>query len=283
MSIKNHGYRFKFLSDIRHRLHIVIFGTDTRAGKLFDVVLLYAILVSIIVVMLESVKEISEHYNTELRLLEWVFTVIFTLEYVSRLLVAKQPGKYVTSFFGIIDLLAIIPSYLTILLPGTQYLLIIRAIRLLRVFRVLKLTRYIGESRVLGQALWSSRQKIIVFLGAVTSVVIISGTIMYVVEGAQNGFTSIPRSIYWAVVTLTTVGYGDIAPQTVIGQTFAMILMLTGYAIIAVPTGIVTSEITLIEREKRQSLKQVCSYCSTENEEDANYCKSCGEELITDA
>ncbi|MCH2046714.1 MAG: ion transporter, partial [Saprospiraceae bacterium] len=258
-----------------------IFGTDTKAGRLFDIVLLYGILISIIVVMLESVKEISDQFNAELRLLEWIFTIGFTIEYLSRLFVAKHPLKYATSFFGIIDLLAIIPSYLTILLPGTQYLLVIRAIRLLRVFRVLKLTRYMGESRVLGQALWSSRQKIIVFLGAVVSIVTISGTVMYVVEGAENGFTSIPRSIYWAVVTLTTVGYGDIAPQTVIGQTFAMVLMLTGYAIIAVPTGIVTSEITLLEKQKREKSKRVCNHCGTENEDDANFCKSCGEKLIS--
>ncbi len=280
MSKKRFGYRSKFLSELRHRAHIIIFGTSTKAGKMFDVMLLYAILISIVVVMLESVKEISDLFNEELRILEWIFTVIFTLEYAVRLFVAKKPRNYAFGFFGIVDLLAIIPSYLTILLPGTQYLLVIRAIRLLRVFRVLKLSRYMGESQILGQALWASRRKIIVFLGAVSSIVLISGTIMYVVEGGDNGFTSIPRSIYWAVVTLTTVGYGDIAPQTVIGQTFSIILMLTGYAIIAVPTGIVTSEMTVMERERREAVKQVCNHCGTRNEEDANYCKSCGHELI---
>ena len=283
MSDGSSGYNFKYLKTFRNKLHIVIFGTDTRAGKLFDIVLLYGILISIIIVMLESVKEISEHYNDELRALEWAFTIIFTLEYAARVFTSPKPSQYMTGFFGIIDLLAIIPTYLTIFLPGSQYLVVIRAIRLLRVFRVLKLTRYVGESKVLGQALWSSRRKIVVFLGAVMSLVVISGTVMYVVEGAENGFTSIPRSIYWAVVTITTVGYGDIAPQTIVGQAFAAVLMLTGYAIIAVPTGIVTSELAIMEKEKSEKSEKVCTNCDTSNEPDANYCKSCGLRLIIDA
>ena len=273
-------YEFGFMSGLRNKLHIIIFGTDTKAGRLFDIILLYAILISIIIVMLESVREISTHYNTELKFLEWTFTVLFTLEYLARILTSPKPSKYIFGFFGVIDLLSIIPTYLTIFIPGSQYLIVIRGIRLLRVFRVLKLTRYMGESKILGQALWSSRRKIIVFLGVVLSLVVISGTMMYVIEGAQNGFTSIPRSIYWAVVTITTVGYGDIAPQTVVGQFFAMVLMLTGYAIIAVPTGIVTSEITMLEKEA--SDRKRCTECKSENDRDATFCKRCGKKLITE-
>ena len=259
--------KFKYMHDLRVKLHVVIFGTDTRAGKLFDVILLYAILFSIIIVMLESVKEINEEYNTLLNVLEWVTTIFFTIEYILRLFCAYKPLRYARSFLGIIDLLSLIPSYLTIFAPSAQFLVVIRSVRLLRVFRIFKMSRYMGEANVLGQALINSRRKIIIFLGAVVSIVVISGTIMYVIEGPDNGFKSIPLSIYWAVVTLTTVGYGDIAPQTIVGQTFSVILMLLGYAIIAVPTGIVTSEISQTNHEKAKE-KPV------ENKQDT-HCKNC--------
>ncbi len=272
---------FRYQNHFRKKLHTIIFGTDTKAGKLFDVILLYAILMSIIIVMVESVEKINIQYAAELRTLEWIFTIFFTVEYVLRLYSSTKPLKYAFSFLGIIDLLALIPTYMTIFIPGAQFLIVVRAVRLLRVFRVMKLTRYLGEANVLGQALWNSRRKIIVFLGAVMSIVIISGTVMYVIEGAENGFNSIPLSIYWAVVTLTTVGYGDIAPQTTIGQTFSVILMLTGYAIIAVPTGIVTTEIRITEKENHDKQPENCLKCDrSDHDGDADFCKFCGIKIV---
>ncbi len=271
-----------YSSTLKQRLYIIIFGTDTRAGKLFDIVLLWAIVLSVISVMLESVQEIKKEYDAVFNVLEWFFTVLFTIEYALRLWISQHPRKYAFSFFGIIDLLALLPTYLTLIMAGGSYLVVIRSIRLLRIFRILKLGRYLREASVLIDALTASRHKILVFLGAVATLVMIMGTLMYLIEGGDSGFTSIPRSIYWAIVTVTTVGYGDIAPQTAMGQGFAAMLMLMGYAIIAVPTGIVTSEITNAERERRVALseKRVCNLCGNkENDKDAAFCKKCGTKL----
>lgn len=264
--------QFKYMHETRTRLHVIIFGTDTRAGKLFDVILLYAILFSIIIVMLESVKEINERFHTILDILEWISTIFFTIEYILRLFCSHRPFRYARSFLGIIDLLSLLPSYLTFFVHGAQFLVVIRSIRLLRVFRIFKMSTYMGEANILGQALINSRRKIIVFLGVVVSIVVISGTLMYVIEGPDNGFKSIPLSIYWAVVTLTTVGYGDIAPHTIVGQTFSVVLMLLGYAIIAVPTGIVTAEITEAKLERR------CHECGEKlpNLKNSKFCPYCG-------
>ena len=265
---------FKHFHDIRSKLYIIVFGTDTPAGKLFDIVLLVAILLSIIAVMLESVRDIKVQYEDFFDTLEWTFTLLFSAEYLLRIFITKKPKNYVFSFLGIVDLVALLPTYISIFVTGGSYLVVIRAIRLLRVFRILKLTRYLEEARTLGTALVASQRKILVFMGAVTTLVMITGTLMYLIEGGQNGFTSIPRSIYWAVVTVTTVGYGDIAPQTVLGQTFATFLMLTGYAIIAVPTGIVSNEMRKLELK---SVGKSCDRCFTDNPTSANYCMKCGE------
>lgn len=281
MGKQQHQYDYKFLGGLRRKLYVIIFGTDTKAGRFFDIVLLTVIVLSIIAVMLESVKEFDDLFEKELEILEWFFTILFTFEYVSRLLTSHQPKKYAFSFLGIIDFLALMPTYLSLFVTGTQFLVVIRAIRLLRIFRILKLSRYLGEAQVLASALQASRNKISVFLVAVVSLVIILGTVMYMVEGGENGFTSIPRSIYWAIVTITTVGYGDIAPQTILGQFIASMLMLTGYAIIAVPTGIVTSEITAANVKRKDEEQRICNACGIGgHDRDAHYCRHCGEELL---
>ena len=262
----------------RRKMHEVIFEHHTFWGKEFDVLLLWAILLSIIAVMLESVESIRLEHGELLRAVEWGFTIAFTLEYIARILSVKKPIYYITSFYGIVDLLAILPTYLSIIFAGGQYLMVIRTIRLLRIFRILKLARFLGESKLLQSALRASRYKIIVFFGAVLIIVTVMGTMMYLVEGPENGFKSIPLSVYWAIVTLTTVGYGDIAPQTTMGKALASIIMLLGYAIIAVPTGIVTSEITQANMEKRKN--NVCKNCSAEGHDiDAKYCRQCGAKL----
>ncbi len=263
----------------QEQLHEIIFEADTPLGKGFDVVLLWAILISIAAVMLESVKEIEAQFGQLLKVIEWVITIFFTIEYMARVVSVGRPARYIFSFYGVIDLLSVVPTYLTIIFAGTHYLLVIRALRLLRVFRILKLGRYLGEAQFITQSLHASRYKIIVFMGSVMSLVIIAGTLMYMIETPESGFTSIPRSIYWAIVTLTTVGYGDIAPQTVLGQTVASFIMLMGYAIIAVPTGIVTAEMT--RHKVREGLNtKACQQCSRENHDnDATYCKYCGEKL----
>jgi voltage-gated potassium channel len=262
----------------KQRLYEIIFESDTRLGKLFDIVLLVTILLSISAVMLESVREIEEEYGTILRYIEWFFTILFTVEYIVRILSVDRPLKYVFSFFGIIDLLSIAPTYLGLFLTNTHYFSILRAIRLLRVFRILKLARYLNAANILGKAIRNSREKIIVFVGVVLSVCIILGTIMFLIEGPEHGFTSIPRSIYWAIVTLTTVGFGDIAPMTFLGQLFASVLMILGYGIIAVPTGIVTSE--MINSSKNETKKN-CTKCGlASHAEDALYCKRCGNQLL---
>ncbi len=264
---------------IRNRLHEIIFEADTPAGKAFDVALLIAITVSVLVVILESVESINESHQQLFITLEWSFTILFTIEYLLRLYAVYKPIRYMTSFFGIVDLLAILPSYLSLMIAGTQYLLIIRALRLLRIFRIFKLGHFLSEGNIIIRALRASRPKITVFLTAVLLIVINIGSLMYLIEGGVNsGFSSIPRSIYWAVVTLTTVGYGDISPITPLGQFLAMALMITGYAIIAVPTGIVSAE--FMRGQQKEVSGQACRYCGQEGHEtDAIYCRFCGEKL----
>jgi voltage-gated potassium channel len=263
---------------IRARLHEIIFEADTRMGKTFDVSLMAVIILSVLAVMLDSVEHINEEYGHHLYVAEWIFTVLFTVEYALRLYSVQRPWRYALSFFGIVDLLAILPTYLSLLVGGTQVLIVIRALRLLRVFRVFKLAQYLGEAAQLRSALKSSRRKITVFLGAVLALVLIMGALMYLVEGPEHGFTSIPRSMYWAVVTMTTVGYGDIAPQTVLGQIIASMVMITGYAIIAVPTGIVTVELAGASRGPVST--QACPSCGAEGHDaDAKFCKFCGAAL----
>jgi len=257
-------------------LETVIFEADTPLGELFDVTLLWTIVLSIALVMLESVPSIRADYGALLRQLEWLFTGLFTVEYVARLYSATKPLRYATSFFGVVDLLAIVPGYLSLLFVGSQYLLAIRALRLLRIFRILKLSRYLGEASVLTGALKASRYKIAVFLLTVMTLVVIMGSIMHLVEGPKNGFTSIPISVYWAIVTLTTVGYGDISPQTPLGRVISSALMIVGFGIIAVPTGIVTAELT---RASQNTAKR-CGTCGLEaHDTDAAFCKRCGTPL----
>ena len=263
----------------RDRLGDIIFGTETPAGKTFDLILIIAILVSVAVVMLESTEYFRANYGPLLTGLEWGFTILFTVEYLLRLYTAARPFRYARSFFGIVDLLSIIPTYISYFFPGTQVLAAIRTLRILRVFRVLKLVKFVREAGVLGRAIIASRHKIIVFLYTVLVLAVIVGSLMYLLEGEEHGFTSIPRSIYWAIVTVTTVGYGDITPQTVAGQTLSAFLMIMGYAIIAVPTGIVTTE--LAREEMRSTARLMCGSCKTEGHDpDAAYCKFCGEALI---
>lgn len=266
------------LSGKRLRLYEIIFEADTPAGRSFDIVLLVCIVSSVLIIMLESVASIRRMAGPWLVGAEWFFTVIFTLEYLARLYVVLDKKKYVLSFFGIIDLISILPTYLGLFLTGAQSLLVIRSIRLLRIFRIFKLGRFIGESQNLLTALKLSRFKIIVFLITVLTSVIITGTIMYLVEGPANGFTSIPKSIYWAIVTMTTVGYGDIAPQTAFGQALASFIMILGYGIIAVPTGIVSAEMIQLKQSKLST--QVCPHCLREGHDaDAVYCKYCSNKL----
>jgi voltage-gated potassium channel len=262
----------------RQRLHAIIFEADTPAGKAFDIVLLISIVASVIVVLLDSVSALNQRYGALFSALEWGFTILFSVEYLLRLICVRRPLAYVGTFFGVVDLLAILPTYLSLLVPGTQYLLVVRVLRLLRIFRILKLAEYLHEGRILGSALLATRRKISVFLLTVVTVVIIVGALMYVIEGPERGFTSIPISIYWAVVTLTTVGYGDIAPQTPLGKAAAVVVMLLGYGIIAVPTGIVTLELSRAGAPAVST--QACPSCGAEGHDaDARYCKRCGSAL----
>jgi voltage-gated potassium channel len=262
----------------RERLWRIIFETDTRAGRAFDVALLWAIVTSVVAVMLESVAAIHVRYGLALRVVEWVFTLLFTLEYGLRLYCVRVRSRYATSFFGVVDLLAILPTYLSLALPGSQSLLVIRALRLLRVFRVLKLMRFLGEANVLRTALVSSLPKVVVFLGTVLVLVLIMGASMYLIEGEEHGFTSVPRSMYWAIVTMTTVGYGDLAPRTVPGQVVASVAMILGYSIIAVPTGIVSAEI--VHQSRDAGRPRSCPDCARGGHDaDARHCKHCGAPL----
>jgi len=261
----------------RIRLHEIIFEADTSAGRVFDIALIGSIVLSVFAVMLDSITPMREAYGEELLAVEWFFTILFTVEYVLRLLCVGRPVKYATSFFGVIDLLSILPTYLSLLLPGSRYLLVVRVLRVLRIFRILKLVSYISEADVLTRSLQASRRKITIFLYTVLTLVVIIGSAMYVIEGGENGFTSIPIGIYWAIVTLTTVGYGDISPATTLGQILASIVMILGYGIIAVPTGIVTSEMARI---KTQVTTQACRECTREGHDpDALFCKYCGARL----
>jgi voltage-gated potassium channel len=267
------------LSGFRLKLHETIFEADTLAGKLFDVTLLAFIVASVLTIILESVQSLKQNFSAWFTVLEWFFTIVFTIEYLARLWTVLNKRKYIFSFFGIIDLLSILPSYIAFYFSGMHSLMVIRSIRLLRIFRILKLPRYVGEGQNLVRALKASQHKIIVFMLTVLTSVIISGTIMYMIEGAENGFTSIPRSIYWAIVTMTTVGYGDIAPRTELGQVVASFIMILGYGIIAVPTGIVSAEMIQIKSSEKIS-GQVCPHCSREGHDiDAKFCKFCGSNL----
>lgn len=265
---------------LRGRLHEIVFESDTWAGKAFDVGLLLAILGSVLAVMLDSVDWIHREHGTALRVAEWTFTILFTIEYGLRLYTVKRPLQYVTSFFGVVDLLAILPSFLSLLFPGAQALLIVRALRILRIFRILKLGHYLGEAEQLRAALRASRPKITVFLLFVTTVASIVGGLMYLFEGEASGFDSIPTGVYWAIVTMTTVGFGDIAPVTTTGRFLASLLMLLGYGIIAIPTGIVTSEIVRAASHGRPVSSQACPSCAAEGHDvDAVHCKYCGHAL----
>lgn len=264
-------------SNWRKKLHTVIFEADTTAGKTFDVVVICLILLSIIVVALESVKSIRDAYGIFILKIEWTLTILFTIEYFLRIIAVKRSLRYILSFYGLIDLFSILPTYISLFVPGTQYLLTIRILRLLRIFRILKLSEYITEANTITAALQASRRKIIVFFTAVLTLVTVMGSLMYVIEGEEHGFVDIPTSIYWAIVTLTTVGYGDLSPKTPLGQMFASIVMIVGYAIIAVPTGIVTAEFS---RRTKQYSTQVCPEChAQEHDSDAVFCKYCGAKL----
>jgi voltage-gated potassium channel len=263
----------------RRRLHEIIFESDTRAGRAFDFALLWAVILSVAIVMIESVAHIRRDHAELLRALEWAFTLLFSLEYVLRLVAVSRPLRYATSFFGIIDLLAILPTFISLLVPGAQALLVVRIVRLLRVFRILKLASFLHEADVLRRAMSASRAKITVFLGTVLTIVVVMGTVMYLVEHDNPGFDTIPRSIYWAIVTLTTVGFGDITPKTPLGQVLSSMLMIMGFAIIAVPTGIVSVEIANASRQTAVS-GQSCPSCSVEGHQpDALYCRRCGHAL----
>jgi len=266
------------LTGWRAKAHEVIFEADTAAGKAFDIALIASIFLSMAVVLLESVADFRASHGAFLRTAEWFFTVLFTLEYAARLACVQRSGHYARSFFGVVDLLAILPTYISVLIPGAQALTVIRTLRILRVFRVLKLASYVHESEQLLHAMARSRRKISVFLFGVASIAVIFGSLMYLVEGPEHGFTSIPRGIYWAIVTLTTVGYGDISPVTSLGQTISAFIMVLGYGIIAVPTGIVTSELT--RGQAGPVSTQACTVCgATGHDPDARFCKLCGGEL----
>ena len=273
------------INRFRERLYEIIFEADTPEGKTFDVMLLAVILLSVFVVVIETVPHIHDEYYPLLYKLEWAFTIFFTIEYFIRIYTVHSPKKYITSFYGIVDLLSILPTYLAILFTGTQSLMVIRALRLLRVFRIFKLGNFLFEGQIIIKSLKESRSKLAVFITFILIMVTIFGSIMYLIEGAagNESFDSIPRSIYWAIVTLTTVGYGDISPISPLGQSIAAIIMIMGYSVIAVPTGIVTAEFTREYKRKKFRRKistQVCSECMHEDhDDDAVHCKMCGELL----
>jgi voltage-gated potassium channel len=266
----------------RQKANEIIHGTKTKAGRLFDLILLGLILLSVLLVMMETVSEFDLKYHYYLVLLEWIITVLFTIEYIFRIISINRPWKYVSSFYGIIDLLAILPMYLSIFFLGTSIMTVVRSLRLLRLFKILNHPKFTSQSAQLNQAITASKGKIIVFIYFVLISTIIIGSIMYVVEGKESGFTSIPASIYWTIVTLTTVGYGDISPQTPLGQFIASFVMILGYGIIAVPTGIVTAEIAKRTHGKMLINKKPCTGCGTEDyPENANFCPYCGHSFDT--
>lgn len=259
----------------KKELYNIVFESDTKSGKQFDVYLLWSILISILVAVLDSVPDFNLHLKQEFYLIEWFFTILFTVEYILRIYITSKPSKYIFSFWGIIDLFSILPTYLSLFFFGYHYLLVVRIFRLLRVFRILRLARFNREALSLLKALKAGSYKIGIFLSAVLTVVVLLGTIMYVVEDAENGFTSIPQSIYWAIITVTTVGYGDIVPHTILGKFISSFAMIIGYAIIAVPTGIVTTEMF----KSSSGVKVRCTKCGFLNDEKANYCNSCGHKI----
>lgn len=260
---------------LRARLHEIIFEADTSAGKVFDIVLIVSILLSVAAVLLDSIAGVRARYGVLINRVEWILTILFTIEYLLRLWCIGRPARYATSFYGVVDLLAILPTYLSLLFPGGRYLLVIRLLRVLRIFRVLKLVQFLHEAQHMNQALRASGRRLAVFFAVVMVLVVVFGSVMYVVEGEENGFTSIPRSIYWAIVTMTTVGYGDISPQTALGQALASLVMLCGFTIIAVPTGIVASEMSKARGGAVST--QVCPECAAEGHDpDAAYCRICG-------
>lgn len=269
------------ITDIRKRLFTIVFGVNTPAGKAFDVGLLWAILISVLLVILESVPSINENWHKELVIAEWCFTILFSLEYMVRVFIAPNKWRYIFSFYGLVDLLSIVPTYLGLFMMGAHGFSVIRMLRLMRIFRIFKLVRFLKAANILGAALRASRPKIMVFMMGMSALVIVMGTLMYLVESGHNsGFVSIPKSIYWAIVTITTVGYGDIAPQTVLGQLIASLAMLTGYAIIAVPTGIVTAEAMRTNEILDAEQKHICPNCSnSSHHDDAKFCKDCGTKL----
>jgi len=278
---KHHGHP---PGSLRAKLNEIIFGYETPAGHLFDIVLIVAILFSVLAVLLDSVADLHTRFLLQFRVLEWGFTVLFTLEYLLRLYSSSAPRRYAMSFFGLVDLFSILPTYLAFLWPEASFLIVIRILRVLRIFRIFKLIRYMGEANVLSRALWQSRRKILVFIFCVLTLQVVFGAVMFLVEGPGNGFTSIPVSIYWAIVTMTTVGFGDIVPHTDFGRLIASMTMMTGYAIIAVPTGIVSSELmNEFQSQRKQDTHDfglVCQNCSRKgHDRDANYCKQCGQAL----
>ncbi|MGX9417316.1 ion transporter [Vibrio sp. RC27] len=264
--------------NLREQLYIIIFGTHTRAGKMFDLCLIATIIASLIVLVLESIPDINQDWHDTLRYFEYLFTGLFTIEYIARLYCSPRPASYAKSFYGIIDFIAILPTYLSLIFPSAYFISVIRLLRVLRIFRILKLVRYLQDSNILLRSLLASRRKIFVFFTAVLVLVTIFGALIYVVEGPEHGFTSIPKSIYWAIVTITTVGYGDLVPQTALGQILASLTMLLGYSIIAVPTGIITAELSGEMNAHKQLVK--CPNCSLSGHDtDAMHCKHCGSEL----
>ena len=261
---------------MKEKIHEVIFEADTPSGKYFDIALLLSIIVSVIAVSLESIEAIDKVYHSQLVMIEWLFTILFTIEYILRLYSTEHSVKYSTSFFGVVDLLAILPTYLSIFVPGAQSLLVIRGLRLLRIFRVFKLSRYLGEANILSEAIIQSRTRIVVFLSTITVLSFITGAGMYLVEGPKHGFTSIPQSVYWAITTLTSTGYGDTVPITPLGKLLAIFIMIMGYSLIIVPTGIISTEMMKLGDISTQA----CKNCSKEGHDfNAKFCKHCGFEL----
>lgn len=268
------------MNSLRQNLNTIIFGTATPAGKAFDLFLISAILLSVAAVALDSMDSINQLYGHILWNIEIAFTVLFSIEYLVRIWISPKPSHYVRSFFGIVDLLSILPTYLALFFPGLNFLITIRILRVLRIFRILRLMQYLSEANILLRSMAMSRRKILVFLFFVMTLTTIYGSLMYIVEGPENGFTSIPKSIYWAIVTLTTVGYGDISPNTPLGQAIASLVMITGYSVIAVPTGIITAELALEMQRARRGFK--CPTCNKSgHDSDARFCKHCSARLFT--
>ncbi len=264
---------------LRAKLYEIIFGTDTPAGKRFDIFLIYAIIISVVAVALDSVGELNENYGNYFFIVEWGFTLLFTLEYLTRLWIHPKPLTYMRSFYGVVDLLSILPTYIAYLLPHANFMMVIRILRVLRIFRILKLIHYLADANILVRSLIASRRKILIFFCFVLALTTIFGSMMFVIEGPENGFTSIPKSIYWAIVTITTVGYGDVSPHTVLGQTIAAIVMIIGYSVIAVPTGILTAELAT-EMQRHRGIFR-CKNCKkTGHDSDAQHCKFCGAKLL---